>query len=377
MKKLLFALTLAAAIGSIRLVARDHDRDRDDLRDGVPALDHVFVVVLENHNLSDIIGNPHAPHLTELAEKYNVATNYHGVWHPSLPNYLAMITGDWIATDVIRHVTVGISDDDSPSIAIDPPFANPSTHRWRADLPSLAGQLVAAGKDWRAYLQGYPVAGSAVANWPGDSNTGKMYAVKHNPFPYVAAVQNSPAEMNKQVPFEQLSGDLGARTVPALSYIVPDQCRDMHGISNPLAPCGDYYAGTDPVAQDNDYVKRGDDAAYWLFRSITTSPVWHQGRNALIIVFDEGNGPTTCNYDSTVTPTLPPASCYAQKNYNDPVPTIVATNYGVRGVQDHTFYTHYSLLRTIEAAFGLPYLRHAADPTTKTLAPMLAPRDDR
>jgi hypothetical protein len=119
MKKLLFVLTLAAAIGSIRLVARDHDRDRADLRDGVPALDHVFVVVLENHNISDIIGNPHAPHLTELAEKYNVATNYHGVWHPSLRNYLAMITGDWIATDVIRHVTVGISDDDSPSIAID------------------------------------------------------------------------------------------------------------------------------------------------------------------------------------------------------------------------------------------------------------------
>jgi hypothetical protein len=373
MKKMVFALALAAAASSLSLLARN----RDDWRDGVPALDHVFVIVLENHNITDILGNPNAPHLTDLAKTYNVATNFHGVWHPSLPNYLAMITGDWIATDVIRHVTVGISDDDSPSIAVDPPFANHSTHRWRANLPSLAGQLASVGKDWRAYLQGYPVVGSAVANWPGDSNTGKMYAVKHNPFPYVAAVQDSQAEMNKQVPFEQLFGDLGAGTVPALSYIVPDQCRDMHGISNPLAPCGDYYAGTDPVAQDNDYVKRGDDASYWLFKSITTSPVWQKGRNALIIVFDEGNGPTTCNYDPFVTPTLPPASCYAQKNFNDPVLTIVATNYGVRGVQDNTFYTHYSLLRTIEAAFGLPYLRHAADPTTHTLAPMLAPKDDQ
>jgi hypothetical protein len=374
MKKVLFVLALTAGVSVIPLLARDNDRD--DLRDGVPALDHVFVVILENHNITDIVGNPNAPHLTELAARYNVATNYHGVWHPSLPNYLAMITGDWVATDVIRKVTVGISDDDSPSIAINPPASNPTAHRWRADFPSLAGQLVGAGKDWRAYLQGFPVAGSAVANWPGDDNTGNMYAVKHNPFPYVASVQASQTEMNKQVPFEQLFGDLGARTVPAFSYIVPDQCRDMHGISNPLAPCGDFYAGTDPVAQDNDYVKRGDDAAYWLFRSITSSPVWQQGRNALIITFDEGNGPTTCNYDSTVTPTLPPAECYAQKNFNDPVLTIVATNYGVRGVRDNTFYTHYSLLRTVEAAFGLPYLRHAADATTKTLAPMLAPRDN-
>jgi hypothetical protein len=183
--------------------------------------------------------------------------------------------------------------------------------------------------------------------------------------------------MKKQVPFEQLFGDLGARTAPAFSYIVPDQCRDMHGIDNPLAPCGDFYAGTDPVAQDNDYVKRGDDAAYWLFRSITTSPVWQEGRNALIITFDEGNGPTTCNYDSTATPTLPPVECYAQKNFNDPVLTIVVTNYGVRGVQDAAFYSHYSLLRTVEAAFRLPYLRHAADPTTKTLARLLAPRDEQ
>jgi phosphatidylinositol-3-phosphatase len=369
MKKSLLSLSMTAAIISTPLVAAP------DLEDGIPALDHVFVVVLENHNLDQIIGNPNAPHLTQLANRYNLATNYNGVWHPSLPNYLAMITGDWVATDDIRHVTVGISDDDSPSNAIDPPVANASTHRWRANLPSIAQQLVAAGKDWRAYLQGYPVVGTAMANWPGDSNTGKMYAVKHNPFPYVAYTQDHPSEQNKQVPFEQLFGDLGAKTVPALSYIVPDQCRDMHGIGNPLAACGQYFTGADPAAQDADYVKRGDEAAYWLYRAITTSPVWDEGRNALFIVFDEGNGPTTCNYDSTATPTLPPAPCYAAQNFNDPVVMIAVTNYGVRGVQDNSFYSHYSLLRTMEAGFRLPYLGHAADASTRTLAPLLAPGD--
>jgi hypothetical protein len=52
---------------------------------------------------------------------------------------------------------------------------------------------------------------------------------------------------------------------------------------------------------------------------------------------------------------------------------IAITNYGVRGVQDTRTHSHFSLLKTIEAAFGLPYLGHAADPTTHTLAPLLAP----
>ena len=52
---------------------------------------------------------------------------------------------------------------------------------------------------------------------------------------------------------------------------------------------------------------------------------------------------------------------------------IVITNYGVRGQVDPRFYSHYSLLKTVEAAFGLPFLGHAADPTTHTLAPLLAP----
>lgn len=156
------ALTLALAAGAPAAHAQE--------RENVPELDHVFVIVLENHNSLTsfgsigILDNPMAPQITALAETYNVAPNYHGVWHPSLPNYLAMITGDWIGTDVLGNTEpgghlyppgspVGISDDDSPSVATDyGPPANPSLHRWRVNLPSLAGQLVAAGKDWRAYL---------------------------------------------------------------------------------------------------------------------------------------------------------------------------------------------------------------------------------
>ena len=396
MRTHLFGLAvLALAVGVPAARAQNNQGNQD----GVPRLDHVFVIVLENHNSFDgfnskgIIGNPQAPNITALWNKYNIATNYNGVWHPSLPNYLAMITGDWIGTDVVATPhsypvgsTVGISDDDSPSatnasgvtVSTDYPSpANPSTHRWRVNLPSLAGQLVKAGKEWRAYLQNIPEAGTTHANWPGDSNTAKLYAVKHNPFPYVAEIQNDPAQFAKQVPIEQLFSDLGSGNVPAFSYIVPDQCRDMHGIGNPLAPCGG------PNDTDDIDVKRGDDETGWLVNGILGSRGWQSGRNALFIVFDEGNGPLTCAYDpDSRTDTapgsrLPGADCYAAGNFNDQVVLIAITNYGVRGVQDSRVQSHYSLLKTIEAAFGLPYLGHAADSTTKTLAPLLAPSENQ
>ena len=166
--------------------------------DRVPALDHVFVIVLENHNSftsfgsKGILDNPKAPHLQAFAKTYNFASNYNGVWHPSLPNYIAMITGDWIGTDVVatdHHYpagsVVGISDDDSASVNVDlPPPAIASVHRWRVTGPSLVEQLTNAGKDWRAYMQNLPAAGTHVANWPADRDSGKLYAVKHNPFPH-------------------------------------------------------------------------------------------------------------------------------------------------------------------------------------------------
>ena len=388
MRRYVFALavTLALAAGVPTAWAQNNQGQQD----GVPRLDHVFVIVLENHNSftsfgsNGIIGNPQAPNITALWNKYSVATNYNGVWHPSLPNYVAMITGDWIGTDVVAtgHAypagsTVGISDDDSASVSTDYPSppAHLSIHRWRVNLPSVAGQLVKAGKDWRAYLQNIPESGTSIANWPGDDNTAKLYAVKHNPFPYVAEIQNDPAQFAKQVPIEQLFGDLGSGKVPAFSYIVPDQCRDMHGIGNPLAPCG----GVNDT-DDND-VKRGDDETAWLVNGIMGSSMWHQGRNAIFIVFDEGNGPLTCAYDpdhgvdTAPGSLLPGADCYAPANFNDRVVFIAITNYGVRGVQDTRFHTHFSLLKTIEAAFGLPFIGHAADATTTTVAPLLLPAE--
>jgi len=57
---------------------------------------HIFYIMMENHAYSEIIGNTaDAPFINKLAAHGNVATDYYGVTHPSLPNYLAAVSGDF------------------------------------------------------------------------------------------------------------------------------------------------------------------------------------------------------------------------------------------------------------------------------------------
>src|SRR4030081_72718 len=89
-------LTLAVGMPAAQSLARenDHDTVSKNNPDTVPKLDHVFVIVLENHNSftsfgsNGILDNPKAPHIQALAKTYNLAANYNGAWYPSLPNYV-------------------------------------------------------------------------------------------------------------------------------------------------------------------------------------------------------------------------------------------------------------------------------------------------
>jgi hypothetical protein len=83
-------------------------------------------------------------------------------------------------------------------------------------------------------------------------------------------------------------------------------------------------------------------------KAIHKSPAWKDGKSAIVVVWDED--------DYSVTPTV------------NRVLTIVDTNYGVSKVSSPTFYTHFSLTKTIEAGLGLPCLNHACDPTTPVMA---------
>ena len=90
---------------------------------------------------------------------------------------------------------------------------------------------------------------------------------------------------------------------------------------------------------DAGTIAQGDAALKRLVTDIKASPVWEEGNNVIVTVWDEND------YSS-----LP-----------NQVVTIVDSNYGSKGVQSATSYNHFSLLKTLEAGFGLKYLNHAAD----------------
>jgi phosphatidylinositol-3-phosphatase len=111
---------------------------------------HVIVVVFENHEAEQVLGSSQAPTFNRLASRYATLTNYTAVTHPSLPNYLALVSGS----------TQGI-DDDCTSCVV--------------DGRSLADTLQASRKTWKAYAEDLPYAGFT------GSSSGR-YAKKHNPF---------------------------------------------------------------------------------------------------------------------------------------------------------------------------------------------------
>jgi phosphatidylinositol-3-phosphatase len=149
---------------------------------------HIFVIVLENRSYSQEI---HNPYIANLAAQYAVATAYHGVSHPSLPNYLALTSG----------TTWGVADDG-----------------WHPLPPGgLGAQLTAAGIDWRAYMEG-------MSN--GCFRSPYPYALKHDPFAYYGSA--CPPQV---VPFTHFAGDMAGQ-VPRFVWITPGLCHDGHDCSD-------------------------------------------------------------------------------------------------------------------------------------------------
>lgn len=152
---------------------------------------HVFVIVMENHDFAQALSGRYT---AKLAAQYPIATDYHGVAHPSLPNYLALTSGS----------TWGIADD--------------GYHRLPAG--GLGAELTAAHVDWRAYMEGM-TRGCFFSPYP--------YALKHNPFAYYG--QSCPSQV---VNFTHFAPDMKA-VVPQFVWITPGLCNDGHDCSTAVA----------------------------------------------------------------------------------------------------------------------------------------------
>lgn len=268
---------------------------------------HIFWIMMENHDASQIFGNTaDAPYLNQLANSYGMATRYFGVTHPSLPNYLALISGSF--QDVFDDCVAGA-------------VCSGVAHMFGGE--TLVDQLEAHTFTWKAYMQGLPATGYT-GGYAG------LYGQKHDPFMCFSTIRNSAARMQRIVPLTQLNADIASGALPNFVWISPDVCHDMHGAS------GSGIAGCDTYDGE---IALGDAFVRALVPQIMQSSAWNEG-SAIVITWDEGNSSAGCCKG--------PAG-----NGGGNVPLIVLTSQGPRHIVSNTDYNHYSLLGTIEQLWEL------------------------
>ena len=163
---------------------------------GVKTLDHVYVIVLENHHYDEALNAEASPYLTDLSRRHGLATRYSGVSHPSLPNYLAMIGGD----------DFGVKDDAPSCFASDLAPDAPCHH---VDGESLVDQLEAAGLSFALYAEALPSAGALTLASPPYPNA--LYAQKHNPFAYFDRIAKNASRLERLKPLDALATDLAGK----------------------------------------------------------------------------------------------------------------------------------------------------------------------
>ena len=337
------ALAGAALLGTPGLSAADTTHA------AIPHYQHIVEIMMENTSYGTIIGNPSAPNINALANQYGLATDYFGVTHPSEPNYVANIGGSFF----------GIQDDNqfycTPAMASTDSHCTGTTVNHTVNAQSLADQLTAAGMTWKGYFQNLPPVPSSglitsgpnangpyTFKWPSNSNA--LYASKHNPFVNFSGTQGA---LGNMVDDSQLASDLSNNTLPNFGLVVPDQCHDMHG--------------TGSCTDTNSLITAGDAYVGQTVSAIMNSKSWTQGRDAIVVTWDEDDFS-----DAGKTGT----GCCGADPGGGHVATIVITNKGKFPLTDGTAYNHYSLLRSYEEAFGLPFLAHAGDAAVPSMTPL-------
>jgi len=248
-----------------------------------PRYDHVVIVVMENHSFSEIIGSASAPYINALAAQGANFTHSFAITHPSQPNYIDLFSG----------ANQGVTNDNCPE-------------NFTA-VANLGSQLIGAGFTFIGYSEGLPAVGSTAC-------TSGLYARKHNPW---ADFDNVPTTSNQ--PFTAFPSDF--TTLPTLSFVIPNQCNDMHNNSGcAISPA----------------VKSGDT---WLKTHIDAFAQWAKTHDSLLILtFDEDDG-----------------------SQGNQIATIFVGDRVIPGNHAGTI-NHFSVLATLQSMYGLsPPLAAAAN----------------
>ncbi len=258
----------------------------------VPAFDHVFIIMMENTDYAQVIGDTKdAPFINTLAGQGTLLTNYQAVYHPSDENYLAIAGGDTFVRGAIYFPRIHVPD------------------------PHIGDLIETAGKTWKAYEQGMGMPCNT------DDSYDKYYEPDDAPFINFNDVRKNRERCRTHL-FDtaQMSADLkSAAATPNFAWIAAD----------------DYYDG-EAAGNGSPHSLRIQDR--WLKRTLEpvfASPAWRNERSLLILTWDESRAYRT-NHVATI--------LFGSQGLTR------------AGHVSNVRYDHYSVGRTIEAALGLPPL---------------------
>ncbi|MDE2296487.1 MAG: phosphoesterase [Gammaproteobacteria bacterium] len=323
-----------------------------------PPIRHVFLIVLENEPFHATFGpGSAAPYLARtLPRRGALLTQYYGVGHFSLDNYLAIVSGQAPNPDTQQDCPIY-----RDFVATGPVGAYGQLPGrgcvYPASVKTIADQLEAAGFSWKGYMEDMgrdparerSTCGHAVLGSRDPTETATRtdeYAAKHDPFVYFHSIIDDAARCDAHVVnLDRLRSDLRrAATTPNFAFITPSLCHDGHN-----SRCADGKPGG--LQAIDRFLK------VWVPR-ITRSPAFRKD-GLLVITFDEGSSGEAC--------------CGERRLPGGPVPgqfgpgggrvgAVLLSPFIHPGTVSAMRYDHYALLRSIEGYFGLPALGYAGAP---------------
>jgi hypothetical protein len=404
MKSKVLALGLAASTVALPAFAAEGPTPQ-----GVPDIDHVFLIMMENHGFSQVMNNPNDPFVNKYAKAANLGTNYFAVAHPSLTNYLEVVGGsnfgvqtdnapDWHNASCTTNLASGVTATDTPASPNICPIAGVGTD---AETPALdftnetsgtpgeinidgvasfaaaphtvgktiADQLVARGKSWKSYQESLPLGGADLVNISDgfftnntdfstilpvltpaltSSDIVALYAAKHNPFVYFKSVQDGHNPNNSLANTVAFDGAGGLYA-------------DLQSGKSPtfsfIAPnqCNDQH-GRGNAGPFCNYDPNDDGTQAGL-----NPALMYQGDVTIQKLVNAIHASKAWREETSAIVVVWDENDYSLAPNINQVVVIVDTNYGRHGVSSGKRYTHFSLLKSLEGAFDLPCLNHACD----------------
>lgn len=335
----------------------------------LPPVKHVFVIVLENKGFDETFGvGSGSPYLSLVLPSMGaLVPNYYGVAHASLPNYIAMVSGQGAnpVTQADCQLYIGLI----PGTIASDGQATGAGCVYPSGVKTIADQLTAARRTWKGYMEDmgngpagtpqtcrHPSFGSADSTQ--SARAGDQYAARHNPFVYFHSIIDSPSCASNDVPLDRLPRDLAsAASTPSYSFITPNLCNDGHDASC----AGGGVGGLTGI---------GRFLRLWVPR-ITRSPAYRAG-GLLAVIFDESDGTdaTACCGEAQF-PNTPNNGGEQPGRGGGRTGAVVLSPYIDPGTLDTNAYNHFSLLRSTEDLFGLGHLGYAGRPGLESFGPDL------